>query len=92
MVTIILKCLRCGSENLVRDGRPPTGKQRYWCHDCRRSNRDNPRPRGYPEAEKERILAAYEERSSLRGLERVFGVSRKTVSAWLKKKKPNSRT
>ena len=44
------------------------------------------------EAEKEQILAAYEERSSLRGLERVFGVSRKTVSAWLKKKKMHSPT
>ena len=41
--------------------------------------------------EKEQILRAYEERSSLRGLERTFGVSRFTVSAWIKKKKPNSR-
>jgi transposase-like protein len=85
-------CLHCGSENLVRDGFTPKGKQRYWCHDCNRSSRDNPQPRGYSEAERERILAAYEERSSLRGLERVFGVSRKTVSQWLKKKKPHSQT
>ena len=31
------------------------------------------------------ILAAYHERLSLRGLTRIFGVSRNTVSAWLKK-------
>ncbi len=87
MVTITLKCSHCGSDKLVRDGLTPNGKQRYWCHDCHRSSRDTPQPRGYSEAEKEQILAAYEERSTLRGLERVFGVSRKTVSGWLKKKR-----
>jgi transposase-like protein len=92
MVTIPVKCLHCGSENLVRDGFTPNAKQRYWCHDCNRSSRDNPQPRGYSDAEKEQILAAYEERASLRGLERVFGVSRKTVSQWLKKKRRRSQT
>ncbi|MBA3320730.1 MAG: IS1 family transposase, partial [Pyrinomonadaceae bacterium] len=59
--------------------RTPNGKQRYWCHDCQRSRRDNPQPAGYTEAGRDTILRAYEERSSLRGLERTFGVSRKTV-------------
>jgi transposase-like protein len=31
-------------------------------------------------------LRAYQERSSLRGLSRTFGVSRNTVTSWLKKK------
>ena len=35
--------------------------------------------------EVEEILRAYHERSSLRGLERTFGVARQTVSKWLKK-------
>ena len=90
MITITLKCLHCASENIVRDGFTPKRKQRYRCHDCQRVSRENPQVRGYTEDEKERILQAYEERSSLRGLERVFGVSRKTVSVWLKKKKPPS--
>jgi transposase-like protein len=30
-------------------------------------------------------LRAYQERSSLRGIERTFGVSRYTVAEWLKK-------
>ncbi len=92
MVTITLQCHHCGSDKLVRDGRTPNGKQRYWCHECRRSSRDHPQPRGYTEAAREQILNAYEERSSLRGLERVFGVSRKTVSVWLKKKRQDSPT
>lgn len=91
MITITLKCHHCGSAKLVRDGLTRTGKQRYWCHACQRSSREAPQPGGYSGAEQEQILKAYEERSSLRGLERVFGVSHKTVSVWLKKREPHSR-
>lgn len=50
-------------------------------------SRDDPQPRGYTQTEREQILRAYEERSSLRGLTRAFGVARNTVSSWLKEKK-----
>jgi transposase-like protein len=40
---------------------------------------------GYAEEEREQILRAYHERSNLRGLSRTFGVSRNTVTSWLKK-------
>ncbi len=43
------------------------------------------RPHAYPEERREEILRAYEERSSLRGLERTFGVSRTSVISWIKK-------
>jgi hypothetical protein len=43
-------------------------------------------PNAYPEARREEIVHAYQERSSLRGLSRTFGVSRATVSSWIKKK------
>ncbi len=92
MVKITLTCCHCGSENLVRNGFTRNGKQRYQCQDCHRSSRDNPQPNGYPEAERERILAAYHERSSLRGLTRSFGVARNTVTSWLKKSTPRSRS
>ena len=39
-----------------------------------------------PPERKAEILQAYQERRSLRGLERTFGVSRQTVSTWLKQK------
>jgi hypothetical protein len=42
--------------------------------------------RGYTEERKEEILRAYQERSSLRGLRRTFGVSPTTVMSWLKKR------
>lgn len=41
--------------------------------------------RGYSEAQKEQILSAYNERSSMRGVQRTFGVSRPTLASWIKK-------
>ena len=55
-------------------------------------HREQPRPNGYTEERKEEILRATQERSSLRGIQRTFGVSRQTLSAWMKKKQTNSRT
>ena len=90
MITIILSCYHCGSENLVRNGRTRNGKQRYLCHECGRTSRDNPSSPAYPAERREEILRAYQECSSLRGLSRTFGVSRNTVSSWLKKAQPTT--
>jgi transposase-like protein len=78
MVTITLHCIHCQSEALVRNGHAPNGKQLYRCRTCGRQSRENPTPHAYPEARREEILHAYQERSSLRGLTRTFGVSRCT--------------
>jgi len=86
MVTITLHCPQCQSEALVHNGHAPNGKQLYRCRACGRQSRENPTPHAYPTARHEEILHAYQERSSLRGLTRTFGVSRTTVSSWIKKK------
>ena len=93
MVTIQLTCRHCGSENIVRNGITSNGKQRFLCKNCRKRSRQNPQPNGYTEEQREKILRAYqEERSSIRGLRRTFGVSRNTVSSWLEKRQQLSRT
>jgi transposase-like protein len=71
---------------VVRNGKTPDGRQRFRCRDCQRRSTADARPQGYPEEQRELILRAYQERSSLRGLSRTFGVSRNTVTSWLKKK------
>jgi transposase-like protein len=85
MVINVLKCPYCGSEDMVYNGHAPNGKQKYLCKTCRRQTRENPTPNAYSEEERELILKAYEERSSLRGLKRTFGVERNTVAKWIKK-------
>ncbi len=61
-------------------------KQRFLCKDSRKNSRENPQPNGYTDEKRGEILRAYQERSSLRGLSRTFGVSRNTVTSWLEKR------
>ena len=76
-------CPRCGSVNLVKNGRDYKGAQKFRCNDCGRygtlqqPSRDRVPIRQYVER-------AVRERLSLRGIERVFGISRRTVSRWLR--------
>lgn len=84
MVTNTLGCPRCGSTEVIRHGKAAHGVQRFRCRSCAYTFRQDPKPNGYTDEEKRKILAAYQERTSLRGLSRIFGVSRNTVSTWLK--------
>jgi transposase-like protein len=78
-------CSSCGVSTLRKNGLARNGKQRYHCRNCGRSCRSAPGQGAYSEARKAEILRAYQERTSMRGLTRIFGVSRQTVTAWLKK-------
>ena len=81
---ITYTCRRCGSANLVKNGHNQYGSQQFRCKDCHKLGMLNPINRR-TEAEIERILAAYRERPSMRGIARVFGISRNTLAKWLKK-------
>lgn len=70
----------------MRNGLAADGRQRYLCRDCGLCSREQPRTNAYSEEEREQILCAYDERSSLRSLSRTFGVLRQTVTGWLKKR------
>jgi len=84
MVTQTISCYHCGGVNLIRFGFQ-NGRQRYKCHDCGKTSRQNKGSNAYPEERKAEILAAYHERGSLRAMKRIFGVNPNTVMAWLKK-------
>lgn len=86
MVIQVVVCSHCQSDDVKRDGRTPAGKQRYKCKSCGRVSRENPQHERYSAAQKEQILRAYNERPSMRGIGRVFGVSRPTLIDWLKKR------
>lgn len=82
--TVKHKCRNCDSENIVKNGRNVCGKQQYRCKDCGASKVLEPTVR-YSEERREEILRTYQERASLRGVSRIFGVSRPTLTTWLKK-------
>jgi transposase-like protein len=87
MVTrsLVVACPDCQSENVIRHGRTHSGYQRYRCKPCQGTFSDAPR-RGHTPEFKEQVLAAYQQRSSMRGIQRVFKISRNTLTAWLKEK------
>ena len=83
--TIEHECPKCQSKQLIKNGHNAQGKQQYLCKACGRIVVLNP-SQVYTEREKERIISAYYERPSMRGIERIFGVRRQTLAHWLKKK------
>jgi transposase-like protein len=88
---IIYACRECGSQEIIKNGHNASHSQQYVCKSCGKHGVLEPR-RGYTEAQKEQILSAYYERSSMRGIQRTFGVSRPTLIAWLKKGRNQSET
>jgi len=85
MVTEILLCRHCQSRNVIKHGRDRRDVQRFRCRDCRRTFQKPADDRGYTPAFRAQVLAAYHERASMRGVSRVFGISRLTLADWLKK-------
>ena len=82
---IIYCCPKCGSLDIVKNGTDYKNEQKYHCHNCRAYGTLNAQ-KGYTEEEKEQILKAYQERASMRGVSRIFGVARQILAKWLKEK------
>ena len=82
--TTIYPCRRCESTNIIKNGKNRCGNQQYRCKDCGTCAVLQPKVR-YSEARKAEILKAYRERPSMRGIQRIFGVTRPTLSSWIKK-------
>ena len=76
-------CRVCGSSNIVKNGTNKCGHAQYHCKDCGVYRVLEP-VRSHSKEEKDKILRTYQERASLRGLERIFEVSRQTVAKWLR--------
>ena len=79
------RCSKCLSTNLGKNGTNPNGKQKYHCKDCNCYGVLNAQSI-YTEQDKEKALKVYQERASLRGVQRVTGISRPTLTKWLKEK------
>lgn len=95
MVIQIIHCAHCQSQNVIRHGKDKAEHQRYRCHDCRRTFGDAQKQaaqRVLREQLQAHALAAYQERASMRGVCRLFGIGRNTLSQWLKKSQPVAAT
>jgi transposase-like protein len=89
MVPMSLICPDCQSQAIVRFGKTTGGHARFRCKDCKLTFSEAP-SRSLTEATKEQILAAYQERMSMRGVARTFDISRNTLVKLLKQREENS--
>jgi len=78
-------CSSCNSNNIVMNGQTSGNRQKFHCKDCG-CYRTLKTTQFYDEERKEEILKIYKERSSLRGVQRVYGVSIPSITRWIKKK------
>ena len=83
IVTVTMhQCSQCGSANIVKNGHNKSGSQQYYCKECGARRVLEPK-RKHTKKQKTLVLQTYKERASLRGLERIFGISRSTILKWL---------
>ena len=84
--TIVHVCRCCGSDSIRKNGHAENGDQRAKCLDCGRTFVLQPQGTRYDEKFKEQVVAAYQDRMSIRGITRTFGVCYKTVIRWVGEK------
>lgn len=80
--TITYTCHSCGSINIIKNGTNKCGNQQYHCKDCQAYRVLKPAGRA-PAQQKAQVVQAYQERVSLRGLQRIFSVHRQTAWHWI---------
>jgi len=80
-----MRCKKCHSTHVVKNGRTPSGLQQYHCRECgvytTTDERDQERRDKMDE-----VMQLHRERVSQRGIARITGVSRSTIIRWLRKK------
>jgi insertion element IS1 protein InsB len=75
-------CPKCGSENMVRNGHDYKGAQKFYCKTCESYGTLHAQ-RSYDDPTRNQVERAVLERLSLRGIERLFGISRCTIAEWI---------
>lgn len=90
MIIEIKCCPRCESPNIRKNGKDYKGAQKYHCRDCNSYGTLDPKGKGYTEEFKDMVIRAYGEQKSMRGIQRLFGVHRSTLTRWLRERENRS--
>ena len=88
--TVVYVCPHCGGERLHRNGHTEHGAQRAKCLECGRTFTLTPKGPRYDQKFKDQVVAAYQDRMSIRGITRTFGVCYQTVMVWVGEKSGGS--
>src|SRR5687768_10791298 len=75
-------CPKCGSTKLVKNGHDYKGAQKYACKACG-SYGTLLAKKGHGQSVQQQVKRAVLERVSLRGISRIFAISRPTLMRWI---------
>jgi transposase-like protein len=87
MVLQAIKCIHCGSEKVVKNGKRKSGVQCLLCRKCKKAFQQEYTSNGAKPETKEMIIKMSLNGSGIRDISRVLKVSQGTVIAVLKKLK-----
>jgi transposase-like protein len=87
MVTTAIKCIKCESDNIVKNGKQSNGNQRLKCKNCGKSFQEKYTNAGAKPETKLTIIKMSLNGSGVRDISRVLGISTNTVIDVLKKLK-----
>ncbi len=76
------RCLKCGGVNIIKNGHDYKGTQKYHCKTCAAYGTLDKKSVS-AQAQQEQVMDTYFERVSMRGIERIFTVSRYYLARWL---------
>ena len=88
MATIEVTCSHCNSTNVVKNGKAPSGLQRFYCNSCRKSFQKEFIYNGNQPGVQERLVDMAMNGSGVRDTSRVLGISQNTVIKRLKNSHP----
>jgi len=80
-----IHCPHCEGTDMQKNGKSPTGTQRWYCKECKKYFRLSYRYNACQKGVKEKIVAMTLNGSGVRDIGRVLGISKDTVCADLKK-------
>ena len=92
MVVVKIKCIHCGSEEIVKMGYQKNGTPRCKCKNCGKTFQREYVNKGSKAETKQMIIKMAVNGSGIRDTARVLGISKDTVMSVLKKLKNLSKT
>jgi insertion element IS1 protein InsB len=83
-VVLSIHCKYCGNR-CIKNGIEKTGKQRYKCNSCKKSQQSDYRYHAYDQNLNQNIIALTKEGVGIRGTARLLGISPTTLISRIKK-------
>ena len=78
-----MNCIRCLSDQTVKDGHNPSGSEKYYCHSCHRNFTPRPTPKGYSQEKRQEAVKMYVDGTNYRRVGRFMKVSHQSVVNWV---------